>query len=1205
MSANIDPSDNPLHSIATEFVTEEFETEIRDTDIEHLAEKIKEIVSTLRERINSDDQLETLIRSEPGGEVLMERHSVHRSDPEPLTQDEIIEPLFEEVGYSYLAPEAGDLSDERGEQADYSVTLTDYDTIESNRLLIEAEPLNKKLDQRQHGIGQVKSWLGQRKFEADFGIATDGIRWALIKYDQNTYSYDILAEVSLQPVFISAFENLTGHRMSLDEWMDNTTADILTEFLRVFEYKNFLSIAGEADAVIRQKQESITDEFYEEYIQRVFGIIDEDSDGMDTERCLVGNGVIAPHDATDEERRLFSVNLMNRLVFIKFLEDAGIVNETLLRDLKAAHDDGAHPGNFYKTFITPLIYDVFNKRPNYRPDHAQRNENYQNIPYLNGGLFRENIRKEREYNVRDSILLSIIDFLERYRFSTTGKPDDLDPSILGNVFEKTINYLAGDTGAQKEVGAYYTPDDITRFCAEKTVHPVLFDRFKTVLVEERGWPEYEVDNYDDVYDLVDTLPESTDVVDDLLNDLDQFRVLDPACGSGHFLTSVLGEILEIRKELYGPHEESPHDYKLKKQTVLENLYGVDIVGPGVEITKLRLWLSIISELSEEDLYEMEESEIALPNVAFNIRKGNSLIGYTETNRLRNDDVDSYHLDDFGTDSIENLIRERQQRINEYKQAYGDDAQRIEEGIAEQDPVYNSRLNQKLLDDLKNSGISFEYQLEDVQQPDLPVDSIHKAAISFAEPLNDDDKEDLDDQFRDAKGLRINSGSGGYVSITMSHTYLSRTPENRIQSIIDAVGADRISSMTVERYLTDDDLAEEHYLHWPMEFYEVFEEQGGFDIVIGNPPYGIDLSDTESELVDYPDTIHSSVVFTTRAEYLVRDNGKIAFVVPKPLTYAHRWTNAREYLLEKDLEYLIDLEKAFEGVDQEQMILTFAVSDADDAVTVGRREEDEDQFFEKEYSQQSLSDECFYMWVDEENEELVDRLQTYNRFNDADYAEATKGIDYFKDYITDKGGLLGYRGDDVTQFRFTDSTRFDESIKDRSDVDPADHEQKKVVFQRILSHVKTPVPRLIIMAAVDYQKAYIADTAIYAVIDDRPTEYLCGLLNSSLFAWYAYNLIYNRAIRSMDFTPIYFDKLPAPPEDDENLISRIAELTKEISEMDEGDGEELLERYELLNEAVYELYQIDEEKQALIDSEMPPRESTLLKWGSASLLADSD
>ncbi|WP_137287443.1 Eco57I restriction-modification methylase domain-containing protein [Halorussus salinisoli] len=1196
MSSSFDPSENPLHSVATEFVTEEFDTQVPDDAIDDLATTIEDIVRDLRNHIGDDDLLQALLHSHPGGKVLEEKHSIEKSDPENLTVDDIIDTLFGALDYPYRAPEPGDLSDEYGNKADFGVSLREYDDIESKRLLIEAEPLNKKLDQNRHGIGQIKDWLGQRKFEADFGIATDGMRWALIKYDRDSYSYDQLTEpyVDLQPAFIAAFENVTGRGTSLTEWVDDAVRQALADFIRVFQFQNFLSIAGEANTVIRRKQSEISDDFYEAYIERVFGILDEDTDGRDTERCLVGNGVVAPsvipEEDRDEQRRLFSVSLMNRLIFIKFLEDSGVVDEELLSKLKERHETGGHPQSFYQTFIKPLIYDVFNQKPEHRPDHAQDDDLY-DVPYLNGGLFRTNLDHEREYDVRDSVLLSIIEFLENYTFSAAGNPDDLDPSILGTVFEKTINYLAGEEGAQKELGAYYTPDDITRFCADKTVQSVLFERFKEAIQKERGWPEAEFDNYDGIYDLIDALEGSNDLIDTALEEVDEFRVVDPACGSGHFLTSVLGEIVEIRQALYAVHSESKHLYELKKQTVLENLYGVDIVGPGVEITKLRLWLSIISELTTEEIDDLDQSELALPNVAFNIRQGNSLIGYTDTNRLRDDGVESHHLGDYATDSIENLIEERQDKVDEYKQVYGMDAQRLEGEIAEKDEEYNSRLNNKLLQDFKDADIAFDYDVDEIGQPDLEPESIHKVTLRFTEPLADDEKDHLDEKFRDEKGMRINNGTGGYVSMSLSHKYLLRTPESRVQRIIDNIGEDRIDDMEVERYLTETDLAGQDYLHWPLEFYEVFDEQGGFDVVVSNPPYGIDLSDAEAELADYPDTNHSSVVFETRSEELVREHGKIAFVVPKSLTYAHRWMSAREHLLDTDLEYLIDVGKAFEGVDAEQIILTLMHGKATDPVTVGRREED--GFFEKAYQQSSLSRECFYMWVDEDNESLIKTLQEYPSFGEIDYADATKGIDYFKDYVTEDGdGLHAYRGDDISQFRFVHESRFDESILERNDVKPDDHEQKKVVWQDILAHVTTPVPRIVLQAAVDYEGAYIADTAIFATSEEHSCEYLCGLLNSSLFSWYAYTMIHNRAIRTMHFTPIYFSRLPAPPEDDEELIQRIEKLTEAIQDLDPVQEDAIMARYEKLNQAVNDLYQLDMDERQLLEEEAPPHRPTL-------------
>jgi hypothetical protein len=679
-------------------------------------------------------------------------------------------------------------------------------------------------------------------------------------------------------------------------------------------------------------------------------------------------------------------------------------------------------------------------------------------------------------------------------------------------------------------------------------------------------------------------------------------VLDPACGSGHFLTSVLHEIVSVRRALYEKHEDSPHPQQLKKQTILNNLYGVDIVGPGVEITKLRLWLSIMAEITNEDLGNMDRGELALPNVAFNIREGNSLVGYTDTSRLRMDDDDAEHqqshVGEWGTDSIEKLIEERQEQINQYKKLYGEEAHDIEDEIDEKDQKYNRQLNEKLVDDLRDAGVSFDHDMDSVEAPNLPTKSLHKVSIGFDSALDEDRKDELEDLFRTEKGMRINTGKDGYVSITLFHRYLVGTPDDRLEEILDELDGN-IDSFNVERYLTVEDIEDLQYLHWPLEFYEVFDS-GGFDVVIGNPPYGIDLADAESALGEYPDENHSSMVFASRSEQLTADDGQIAFVVPKALTYAYRWQDARSHLLSCDLNYLMDLREAFDGVDQEQIILMYSSEESDgDHVVVGRRNDNakggDDEFFEQEYTQSAFDSDGFFMWVDEENEGILTKLSNYDTIDDVDFAEATKGLDNFKSSLTgDPDDLLAYRGDDVGQFRFVSRSYLDDDVKKRSDFHLAGHGQKKVIFQRILAHVVDPTDRVVIQCAIDYDEACTPDTAIHATPNEGSLELLCGLLNSSLFAWYAYNRIYNRAIRSMDLTPIYFGRLPAPPEEDVDAIEIIETQTAKLHELQGQKESKVMEAYEKLDEAVFDLYQLTDEERKLIKDETPARRETLLE-----------
>ncbi|WP_128477132.1 Eco57I restriction-modification methylase domain-containing protein [Halorussus pelagicus] len=698
--------ENPLRSVPTEFVTEAFDTEVSESQIESVATAVSDAVADLRESVG-DDRLEELLRD---GEAttLMARDSAENEDPEPITKRTVIEPLFAALGYPDPAVEAGDRSDERGKQADYSFSLAEYDDVDSGRLLVEAEPMNKRLDQESHGLGQVKDWLDRKKFDANFGLATDGLRWVLVKYDRDTYSYDTLAEVNLQRTFVKAFENQTGRNVGLDEWVEGDDRELVETFVRSFGYENFVSIASEARAVIKETKAEITDEFYDEYVQYVFGIRPDGEER--TTRSLVGDGVIAPEAATGDDVRLFAVGLMNRLVFLKFLEDKRLVDADLLRKLVADHDDGLNPETFYKTYLEPLFFGILDEKPDDRTGRIRDIDVYSEVPYLNGGLFRPTSEwdgdvNEREFDVRDTVLLSIVDLLERHDFSADGGPTDLDPSVLGNVFEKTINHITGDAGDQKkELGAYYTPDEITRFCAEETVQPALLERFADRMVAEWGWTD-EMADYDDVYELVDALPETnTDLIEDLLAVVDEFRALDPACGSGHFLTSVQSELVGIRKALYEKHDETPPTWKLHKQTVVQNVYGVDIVNPAVEIAKLRLWLSIITEVDPDEVATYDDEELALPNVVFNVRQGNSLIGYTDLMETSSDS-DQSRLDAWGADTVREKYGDIIELVEKHKatsdteeaKAYLEDAEELLD-------QYRDDLDEKVLLEFKEAGI---------------------------------------------------------------------------------------------------------------------------------------------------------------------------------------------------------------------------------------------------------------------------------------------------------------------------------------------------------------------------------------------------------------------------------------------------------------------------------------------------------------------
>jgi len=94
------------------------------------------------------------------------------------------------------------------------------------------------------------------------------------------------------------------------------------------------------------------------------------------------------------------------------------------------------------------------------------------------------------------------------------------------------------------------------------------------------------------------------------------------------------------------------------------------MGPAVEIGKLRLWLSIISELDGNVVDDLGDDELALPNIVFNLREGNSLIGYTGFPKTNGDD--QYRLGSFSEDSVRDRYQSIISEIEKHEQAIDTD-----------------------------------------------------------------------------------------------------------------------------------------------------------------------------------------------------------------------------------------------------------------------------------------------------------------------------------------------------------------------------------------------------------------------------------------------------------------------------------------------------------------------------------------------------
>lgn len=484
------------------------------------------------------------------------------------------------------------------------------------------------------------------------------------------------------------------------------------------------------------------------------------------------------------EKAWYASLMLNRLMFVYFIQKKGFLDsdENYLSNRMAQVQAAAGKGkfhSFYRQFLRRLFHEGLGlSRADRNPEITRL---IGDVPYLNGGLFSLHALEEAhpEIDVPDEAFERLFSFFDAWDWHLDDRPlssgREINPDVLGYIFEKYIN--------QKQMGAYYTKEDITEYIGKNTVIPFLIeqarerckvafdgeasvwhllktdpDRYiyqaiRTGGVDARGnfVPESALPEFIQIgikdgttsisgrrYNVADagfhtatgergTLPNETwreyiarrarylelreklskgevksvedlithnldirqfmqDIIDnatspDLLRAVwqaivgrvpikanEKFRhgitILDPTCGSGAFLFAALN-ILEplyeaclermegfvedaqkLGKEGEADFanvlaEVSKHPsrrYYIYKSIILHNLFGVDIMAEAVEICKLRLFLKLVSQVDAGQ--ELEP----LPDIDFNIRVGNTLVGYASeaefdaTNTLASDQV---------------------------------------------------------------------------------------------------------------------------------------------------------------------------------------------------------------------------------------------------------------------------------------------------------------------------------------------------------------------------------------------------------------------------------------------------------------------------------------------------------------------------------------------------------------------------------------
>ncbi len=179
----------------------------------------------------------------------------------------------------------------------------------------------------------------------------------------------------------------------------------------------------------------------------------------------------------DEEMQKWYVSVMlNRLMFIYFIQKKNFLNNDenyLSTKLTESQTKGSN--RYYKDFLCPLFFEGFAKPEDERSREVKRLLG--KIPYLNGGIFQkhqlETLHGE-SIDIPDKAFEQLFKFFEQYDWHLDDRPlkndNEINPDVLGYIFEKYIN--------QKQMGAYYTKEDITEYISKNTIIPFLFDKAK-------------------------------------------------------------------------------------------------------------------------------------------------------------------------------------------------------------------------------------------------------------------------------------------------------------------------------------------------------------------------------------------------------------------------------------------------------------------------------------------------------------------------------------------------------------------------------------------------------------------------------------------------------------------------------------------------------------------------------------------------------
>ncbi len=316
------------------------------------------------------------------------------------------------------------------------------------------------------------------------------------------------------------------------------------------------------------------------------------------------------------------------------------------------------------------------------------------------------------------------------------------------------------------------------------------------------------------------------------------------------------------------------------------------------------------------------------------------------------------------------------------------------------------------------------------------------------------------------------------------------------------------------------------------------EGDGVTMILGNPPYGAKLTQTERKLIrssyETYRSSDSSSLFIEKAVRTLTNDGILGFIVPKSLTYVVSWCPIRQFLMERcAILEMADARKAFKGVLLEQMVIIAQKRRKRRSRTVVSILRPERSIVSHSVENSDLSPGRFSIWISSPGiRHIVDRMweksvplgQVARIWNGL----SIQNLPIFSEEAGSECKLPCLRGKDIQRYHVRQGIQYikmtDALKRRRPSLDMFG--TPRIIAQDIVAYIQNPRPHIKIMATIDESGTWLnVNTVTNITSSAYPLPYLCGILNSRLISWYAYNFIYNRSIRTMHFRRGYADHIP--------------------------------------------------------------------------------